>query len=431
MTEPSHCRAEDQQSYERLRRLGDIARQDVDRRIRATLDALGDPVLIRAVSAPARVKSLSSLIRKARQQNWSVLEAFGKAQDFVGCRLVCNNLQDALRAADLLQSSLEQDGFGVRRKDLISRPSRDGYRALHLIFSVPVRIGEDEANLGCEIQVRSLLQDAWAQLSRADIYSSLTSAPIRRRMAKLSRLLAGADAEADLIRTELSRPRRGRKPPAGSPLTASSVAFLYRRAFGIDAEEYFVQSILREFGSFQIRSDGLEAVLLDTEYMSRLKAEYESHTRWETNPVQHFRWAVWSMVYGPEAGLKQARRDGEQDWQEIDTVARSEMMASLPDTVDDLLDELRFPAKDGDPQYDIEHWASALGAVRTCGCGETIVDAEVFAENAVSHYKIRGKHADEVRDEVEAEITNSGVETGGWMNSSRCSYCDHILSKDD
>jgi hypothetical protein len=109
----------------------------------------------------------------------------------------------------------------------------------------------------------------------------------------------------------------------------------------------------------------------------------------------------------------------------IETVARSEMMASLPEIIYELLDELRSPAKDGDPQYDIEQWASALGAVRVCGCGQAIVDVELFAENAVSHYKIRESRADETRAELEAEVTHSGVETGGWLNGSLCRLSSH------
>ena len=159
--------------------------------------------------------------------------------------------------------------------------------------------------------------------------------------------------------------------------------------------------------------------------------EYERHTRWEANFSKRFRWAVWSIVEGSAAALRMAGRDGEQDWQEIEVTARSEMMASLPDTMDDLLVELRFPSKDGDLLHDIERWGLALGAVRACGCGETIVDAEVFAENAVSHYEIEERRLDDVRNEIESEITHSGVETGGWLNNSQCSHCEHIFSKDD
>jgi ppGpp synthetase/RelA/SpoT-type nucleotidyltranferase len=250
--------SEESRAYLRHHRLASLVLSDVSRRLTDAVGALGDPYLTRAKLAEPRIKSLASLARKARERKWTVVEAIRKAQDFVGLRLVCNNLQDSRRVADLLEGTLKGSGLEARRDDSSRRVRPSGYRAIHLVFRVPVRVGKDDAQIGCEVQIRSLLQDSWAELSRADVYagSLAVSKPIEARMLNLSKLLARADEMADRIRVDLVRPRRGRRPPAGQQLSASSLAFVFKRKFGQDPPDYVIQSVLREVEGSQIAPTG-------------------------------------------------------------------------------------------------------------------------------------------------------------------------------
>lgn len=405
---------------------------DVHQRIERAVDELGDPYLIRAQLSRPRIKSASSLRRKAQEQGWTFEQALSKAQDLVGFRLVCHNLQDVRRVVDLIYTSLRQDGFIVQRDDYSTKPKKDGYRAIHLLFQLPVRIGDDEAKLGCEIQIRSLLQDAWAQLSRVDVYSGEADLPrsVARRMATLSEQLARADGLADKVRTNIARPRRGRRPQSGQPLTAPALAFLFRSRFSKEAPDYLVQSLLREAEGRRLRSDGLEVVLRDDTFLDNLEKAYASACGWTAEPEQLFRWAVLSLFLGTDGAVRRARSEGTAEYKEIEVFARREILSEVP-KVDDILNALENAQKDEDPGFSLELWANALGASNACAfCGTTIIDPDAFGDAAVRHYKLRGKKAESVRDRLAEAARSTAVETGSWSSSTVCSYCDHVLGKD-
>jgi putative GTP pyrophosphokinase len=420
-------------AYEKTKVLADVAIQIVGKRVEEALRQLGDPYLVRAQVTERRIKSPASLKRKARQHKWTFEQALKQAQDLIGFRLVCNNLQDVLRGADLLQAGLESDRLEVKRSDYVANPKPDGYRAIHLTFYLPVRIGNDEAALGCEIQIRSLLQNSWAALSRADVYGSEPSGwpGVARDMASLARMLARADNVAERIRRRISKPRRGQRPAPGQTLTASGLAFAYRRRFRENPPDYIVQSIIREFGAYDLRTDGLETALQDEKFVNQLTSAYAEEADWQADATQIFRWTVLSLVVGSQAAVRRARSDGRADWREVAATARREALASIPG-VEDVLVALEQPDKDEDPQSDLEDWAGALDATSRCAfCGTTIVRPDEFADSAVRYYRLRGRKAEEIRERLRHAAQSVGTETGSWDNSSICSYCSYVLNKDD
>src|ERR1700694_3989668 len=97
--------ASDDEKYQNTLRLAEVAAQEIRRLIQEALGRLGDPYLIRARIDPWRPKSLTSLARKARQRGWDFDKALERAEDIVGFRLVCHNVQDAQRLASLLVES--------------------------------------------------------------------------------------------------------------------------------------------------------------------------------------------------------------------------------------------------------------------------------------------------------------------------------------
>ncbi len=175
-------------------------------------------------------------------------EAVGRAEDFLGFRIVCSNLQDVQRAAQLFTEAIEAGSVTVKRRDYIESPKSSGYRAIHLLFRSEVKIGSEALSIGCEIQIRTLAQDAWGHLSHEDIYKGSPSRRLLEKTRRLSEVLARADRVAEGIRSEVVKPKKGRRPQAGAPLTRSSIAFVYHRAFGEHPPNYIVEWILREYG---------------------------------------------------------------------------------------------------------------------------------------------------------------------------------------
>jgi ppGpp synthetase/RelA/SpoT-type nucleotidyltranferase len=421
--------------YEKYRDLANVAIEAIETSIQNALRDLGDPYLVRAALDSFRIKSFDRLKQKAARFRWTIDQACKKAQDFIGFRVTCNNLQDVRRARDLLEESLVHKDYTVQVHDYVAEPKKDGYRAIHMVFAVPVKIGKEEAIINCEIQIRSRLQHTWADLSRADLYAATTDVPqgIHTKMQRLAALLAKADLVADQIRQRIARPRRGRKPAAGQSLSAKSLAFIYRRKFGSEAPDYLVQSLLRDYGDLEIRTDGLESTLADEEFIERLRHAYSFATRfeWHAEPEQIFRWAMSSLVNGMNPAILEAQRESRAEANDIDRIGRQDALVGLKENAKSLLSGLDQFDNDGDYDDDIEQYASGLGVLRRCPCGTAILDPREFSDAAVRYLKIRGRKADHLRRRLHDRAASSGVDPGGWNHCSLCSYCDGVFSKDD
>jgi hypothetical protein len=135
-----------------------------------------------------------------------------------------------------------------------------------------------------------------------------------------------------------------------------------------------------------------------------------------------------AMVRGDARALQQVRFEARRQWQEIEEVARREMLSSLPITIEELIEQLEDPRGEDD----IEGWADALGATGACGvCGTTVIRPYSFAEAAVRHYGISEADADNAHEQIETALCASGIETGGWGDGSLCAYHNEQAVKDD
>jgi ppGpp synthetase/RelA/SpoT-type nucleotidyltranferase len=89
-------------------------------------------------------------------------------------------------------------------------PDRFGYQSLHYVAALSVaRTGLAEygrfTGLRVEIQIRSTLQHAWAEIEHDLGYKSAAGVPrdIRRRFSRIAGLLELADEEFSVIRRDL------------------------------------------------------------------------------------------------------------------------------------------------------------------------------------------------------------------------------------
>ncbi|MFE4358748.1 GTP pyrophosphokinase family protein [Kitasatospora sp. NPDC056800] len=168
----------------------------------------------------SRVKSKSRVWRKLNLPKYkdSVegLESIPEAiDDLVGLRITCNNHSDVARVADLIrslpasagsmESALTQDPDSW--KDYSGDPKPSGYRAVHVNLKAPISWAVDWHFVTCELQIRTLLQDGWGELTHEDTYKPGSEPPalvktLSRRMADL---LAAVDDIAQDLREELDR----------------------------------------------------------------------------------------------------------------------------------------------------------------------------------------------------------------------------------
>lgn len=138
--------------------------------------------------------------------------------DLVGVRVVCTNKSDVdkLRSSLDLWTRLPADtsdtatGVGVEdgsERDYIAQPKGSGYRAYHLnLLSGVPRVGGVVIVRG-ELQVRTLLQDGWGELTHEDTYKPGQDVPQLASLLsqRMGEILATVDNIAEDIQGELAR----------------------------------------------------------------------------------------------------------------------------------------------------------------------------------------------------------------------------------
>jgi putative GTP pyrophosphokinase len=148
-----------------------------------------------------RVKSFDSyygklLKRKANERRTG--EAI-PIHDIIGTRVVCAFLEDTARVEERLR-----DAFAVHeveRKGAERAFSEFGYSSTHLLLEIPQDIRKRYPDLNlkiAEVQVRTFLQDAWAEVEHELVYKNSSEItpmdePLRRKLAALNANLSLSD----------------------------------------------------------------------------------------------------------------------------------------------------------------------------------------------------------------------------------------------
>lgn len=130
-------------------------------------------------------------------------------QDLVGIRIICYVKSDVEKISALVENLFEIDYHRSYDKAKILGEDRMGYSSIHYIAKLTKsRLEADEmkrfSNLEFEIQIRTILQHAWAEIEHDEMYKNKESLPLelRRRLYLVSTVLESADNEFESIHME-------------------------------------------------------------------------------------------------------------------------------------------------------------------------------------------------------------------------------------
>jgi len=181
----------------------------LSRKISALLEGLIRDEGLYVHSIHHRVKQRDSLSRKLNKPDASY-KKLGDLTDIAGVRVITYFSSDVDRVADIISGEFTVDTEHSIDKGALLDPERFGYLSLHYVVSLSKSYGklpEDKrlVSLKAEIQIRSILQHAWAEIEHDLGYKSKHAIPIhmRRRFSRLSGLLELADYEFDGLRKNL------------------------------------------------------------------------------------------------------------------------------------------------------------------------------------------------------------------------------------
>lgn len=174
--------------------------------VRTILLDAGIPVL----AVTGRTKSRKSVEQKCKIKNYVNPER--ELTDLTGIRAIVYVESDVARAVALIRSAFRLDEKNSVDKDKLLSVKEAGYRSVHLICDIgPAREGLKEyagfTSLKFEIQVRTVLQHAWAELEHDKNYKFQEGLPegMQRQLYLHAGLLELADRGLDRLAQEIDR----------------------------------------------------------------------------------------------------------------------------------------------------------------------------------------------------------------------------------
>lgn len=153
-----------------------------------------------------RVKDFESFFEKIKRKNYA--DPFSNNEDFCGIRIVLYYLQDLDRVKEIIQTefNVQQNEDKISKLDL----NEFGYRSHHFV----VQIKKDWLNtpnyrglksIKAEIQVRTVLMHAWAEIEHELGYKNKEQVPdeLKRKLFMISAKLEEADGQFQDLRNNI------------------------------------------------------------------------------------------------------------------------------------------------------------------------------------------------------------------------------------
>ena len=160
-------------------------------------------------SITSREKDPEKLRKKMATEGQPYHNLTNNINDLAGVRIITYFPSDVDKIAPLIEKEFKVDREHSVDKRLCLDPAILGYASVHLVVEFrPELIKLPEYALfdkiKCEIQVRTILQHAWAEIEHDIVYKSPGDIPfrLRRRFACLAGLLEIADREFESLRQD-------------------------------------------------------------------------------------------------------------------------------------------------------------------------------------------------------------------------------------
>ena len=187
------------EEYRAQRPVFDRMQATIPAMVRALLDEAG----IIVASIESRIKEEKSLAGKLELKG-AKYSSLGDITDIFGMRIITFYTDDVDKVASAVDRLFEVDwGNSVDKRKLLEVDSF-GYLSLHYVCRHP------DFPYRFEVQMRTILQHAWANMNHDTGYKSGVEIPVeyRRNMNRLAGMLELVDEQFSRIRTELNDYRR-------------------------------------------------------------------------------------------------------------------------------------------------------------------------------------------------------------------------------
>ncbi|MDN5868598.1 MAG: hypothetical protein L0H55_14530, partial [Candidatus Nitrosocosmicus sp.] len=175
-------------------------KHEVKLKVKDLLSQWQDENVLDVYDFRCRLKSYSSLREKVNRKSYQDLE---QIEDILGCRIICYTKLDVEKACSLIEEEFEV----ITKDDKSAKLNEDqfGYQSMHFILKLKSQEDNSPQNLKFELQVRTIFQDAWANLSHKKDYKFSGYIPeyIKRKIYLYSGTLELLDDDLNVFTQEL------------------------------------------------------------------------------------------------------------------------------------------------------------------------------------------------------------------------------------
>jgi len=160
-------------------------------------------------SIAKRVKDKTSLIKKIRNKN--KYRYLNEITDIVGCRIITYFEDDVEKIVKIIGNEFTIDEKNSTDKKKILDPDKFGYLSYHIVCSI--NSGRESLieyknykNIKFEIQIRTILQHAWAEIEHDIGYKSSIEVPrdFRRKFSRIAGMLEIVDDEFTRLKNDIN-----------------------------------------------------------------------------------------------------------------------------------------------------------------------------------------------------------------------------------
>lgn len=170
---------------------------------------------IKVHSVESRTKEVQNFRDKLMLKSAQYKNPLSEITDLSGVRIITYYQDDVEKIGEIINREFRVDVANSVDKGKLMGPNEFGYQSVHYVVLLSdARAGLPEwasfKNLKMEIQVRSVLQHAWASISHALQYKAEQDIPseLRRRLYRLAGIFELADEEFLVIREEHEKLKR-------------------------------------------------------------------------------------------------------------------------------------------------------------------------------------------------------------------------------
>ena len=208
-------------------------RQDVYEELGPKVEVIIKAALQNAAIQPHsitfRTKGAESLRKKIQDHPERKYENLTDLTDLLGVRIISYYIDEVDAIWEVMKKEFDLDEKNCVDKRETDNPNEFGYASLHLVASLGesrTRLSEYSRFSGMkfEIQIRTILQHAWAEIEHDHVYKTKSTVPpdMRRIFSRISAMLEAADLDFQRVRNVASE-RSQQQVVDESPLDGMTV----------------------------------------------------------------------------------------------------------------------------------------------------------------------------------------------------------------